>query len=817
MGISEKRSVTERQVEEDMAPSEHREKKQAPGTFKTALHRLVHRHTPAAVKFNSPAHSRDPSRSHQGHSRQGSRSESHGVVAVHRAQSNVFGRKVADAVRMARRKKKQVVEANEDNPLEFLNEGPTVFQSNHNQAAHTTLWNNRNDWMETAPLEDLLFLLKGASTSPLPALTVTGVSRRSSNASEVFKALQSEHKHALLRRNNPRKNHERQPLSIFLSGVSATLYTVIIVAPLAIIRRVTSICSALLSPISSRIAPSPATESSTLRETLIVTRTRIATNMNWLGFLGSSALNVLKKMGPKKVAVAVGKEVVEKVGDGARTVAKTVSGRKGEKWVRRVGKMIGETPIEIHLFYGSLLAITVWRLKDWLAAPSAQAFQFMEPSPRDRDRRDDRSVRDPRDSRVPKPAEPKDDRNRGDRGDRRNGGPAGGPRDVPSRLPAEPRNRSLSPMATDRAPIGRDVVDRRREPEDFGRRDYARDADAQRGFPPLRPRDDFGDDLRRGPPLDRERPVDFAGPRDARERPAPGYGDRDRREGYPPVERDRFGGNGYVADRPVYGGPPPDRGYPPSRPFDRGYPPERPMGRGYEPERDFRGREDRGYAPVPAERFGPPSRGGVPDDRGFGPPGGDRAFEPRGYGGRGYDGGYGGREDSAYGPPRGGRFDDRGYGPPREGGPRGRFGGHPPGSEEDRRTSTQIFVGNLPYTYTEKDVWDMMERYGKLKKVTMPRDRDTGRNKGFAFADFEERRDAEDAFDKYNNYTLEGRRLRLDWDVGREKKGPARADTGIDSRGGDADASYGGPGVPGEADAGAPNGFDAGNAGSRSH
>jgi len=36
--------------------------------------------------------------------------------------------------------------------------------------------------------------------------------------------------------------------------------------------------------------------------------------------------------------------------------------------------------------------------------------------------------------------------------------------------------------------------------------------------------------------------------------------------------------------------------------------------------------------------------------------------------------------------------------------------------------------------------------------------------------EFEHRRDAEEAFYKYQDYPLDGRRLRLDWDLGYEKK-----------------------------------------------
>ncbi|KAI8588858.1 hypothetical protein BDZ88DRAFT_170602 [Geranomyces variabilis] len=92
-------------------------------------------------------------------------------------------------------------------------------------------------------------------------------------------------------------------------------------------------------------------------------------------------------------------------------------------------------------------------------------------------------------------------------------------------------------------------------------------------------------------------------------------------------------------------------------------------------------------------------------------------------------------------------------------------------SEELRKTSTCLYVGNLPYSFREEDVSELFDRYGRLRNVSVPQDRLTGRNKGFAFVTFEDRRDAEDAKHKYDQSTVEGRRLRIDWDVGRDLKG----------------------------------------------
>ena len=93
---------------------------------------------------------------------------------------------------------------------------------------------------------------------------------------------------------------------------------------------------------------------------------------------------------------------------------------------------------------------------------------------------------------------------------------------------------------------------------------------------------------------------------------------------------------------------------------------------------------------------------------------------------------------------------------------------HSRGTDVERDASTTLFVGNLPYSYKENDVLDLFEKYGKINSAFVPIDRDTGRNKGFSFVNFDQRLDAEEAKDKFTDYELEGRRLRIDWDVGRK-------------------------------------------------
>ena len=99
------------------------------------------------------------------------------------------------------------------------------------------------------------------------------------------------------------------------------------------------------------------------------------------------------------------------------------------------------------------------------------------------------------------------------------------------------------------------------------------------------------------------------------------------------------------------------------------------------------------------------------------------------------------------------------------------------GSSRDRSHSACLFVGNLPYSFRERDVIEYFERCSPIRNITVGFNRRTGQSKGYAFVEFEHRHDAEDAFDRYNGYDFDGRRLRIDWDVGLDKKVQGRRKT----------------------------------------
>jgi len=71
--------------------------------------------------------------------------------------------------------------------------------------------------------------------------------------------------------------------------------------------------------------------------------------------------------------------------------------------------------------------------------------------------------------------------------------------------------------------------------------------------------------------------------------------------------------------------------------------------------------------------------------------------------------------------------------------------------------SVRLFVGNLPYEVTEADLKEFFSPVGPLSYVYIPVDRETGRQRGFAFVELAESAQAEDAIQRFNNQAFKGR------------------------------------------------------------
>ena len=72
-----------------------------------------------------------------------------------------------------------------------------------------------------------------------------------------------------------------------------------------------------------------------------------------------------------------------------------------------------------------------------------------------------------------------------------------------------------------------------------------------------------------------------------------------------------------------------------------------------------------------------------------------------------------------------------------------------------------IFVGNLDFSATESSVRALFEPHGKVDRVNVVTDRDTGRSRGFAFVEMTDSAEADRAIAALNGTDLDGRALNV--------------------------------------------------------
>jgi RNA recognition motif-containing protein len=84
----------------------------------------------------------------------------------------------------------------------------------------------------------------------------------------------------------------------------------------------------------------------------------------------------------------------------------------------------------------------------------------------------------------------------------------------------------------------------------------------------------------------------------------------------------------------------------------------------------------------------------------------------------------------------------------------------------------RLFVGNLSYTTTEADLRGYFATVAPPSHVVLPVDRETGRPRGFAFVEFLDRAQAEQAIQKFHGQVFNGRPLSVSEARAREDRGP---------------------------------------------
>lgn len=81
-----------------------------------------------------------------------------------------------------------------------------------------------------------------------------------------------------------------------------------------------------------------------------------------------------------------------------------------------------------------------------------------------------------------------------------------------------------------------------------------------------------------------------------------------------------------------------------------------------------------------------------------------------------------------------------------------------------------LFVGNLPYGVTDRELRESFEAHGQVTSASVIMDRMTGRSRGFGFVEMPNREEALNAIQALNNKDLGGRPMRVNEAQAREDR-----------------------------------------------
>ena len=84
--------------------------------------------------------------------------------------------------------------------------------------------------------------------------------------------------------------------------------------------------------------------------------------------------------------------------------------------------------------------------------------------------------------------------------------------------------------------------------------------------------------------------------------------------------------------------------------------------------------------------------------------------------------------------------------------------------------AVRLFVGNLPYNTTEAELREHLSTVSPPSSVYLPTDRESGKPRGFAFVEFNDRAQAEEAIRRFNNQMFKGRPITINEARAREDR-----------------------------------------------
>jgi len=75
--------------------------------------------------------------------------------------------------------------------------------------------------------------------------------------------------------------------------------------------------------------------------------------------------------------------------------------------------------------------------------------------------------------------------------------------------------------------------------------------------------------------------------------------------------------------------------------------------------------------------------------------------------------------------------------------------------------STNIYVGNLTFNTSNRELETLFSQYGEVADAQVITDRETGRSRGFGFVEMNSREAAEAAISALNGKDVDGRALKV--------------------------------------------------------
>ncbi len=79
----------------------------------------------------------------------------------------------------------------------------------------------------------------------------------------------------------------------------------------------------------------------------------------------------------------------------------------------------------------------------------------------------------------------------------------------------------------------------------------------------------------------------------------------------------------------------------------------------------------------------------------------------------------------------------------------------------ERYIFMNIYVGNLPYQISQRDLEELFSEFGEVSGVKIIQDRETGRSKGFGFVEMTNDNEAVEAINNLEGQDVNGRNIKV--------------------------------------------------------